>query len=129
MLPLDLLGVVLAWGMVVGSELTCVRAPMIGVIAGDPKGLQQCLQLHKHLVLASAKHVRQHRTCAMIHGMPQPPLILLLPHKAPHFVDFGVLDAMHDDFDSVGLYGMQEGLMHGCERRPFFSMSASDEPA
>src|SRR5215510_318592 len=117
MLPLDLLGVVLAWVMLFGTELTRVRAPMIGVITGDSKGL---LQLDKHLILASAKHVRQHRACAMIDGVPQPPLLLLLPHKAPHFIDFGVLYATDHDFDSVGLQGVQEGLVHGCERRPFF---------
>src|SRR5215471_794300 len=97
MLPLDLLGVVLAWVMLFGTELTRVRAPMIGVITGDSKGL---LQLHKHLILASAKHVRQHCACAMIDGVPQPPLLLLLPHKAPHFIDFGVLYATDHDFDS-----------------------------
>jgi hypothetical protein len=74
MLPLDLLGVVLAWIVLCGIELTRVRTPMIGVIAGDPKGLQQLRQLHKHLILTVAKHVRQHRTCAMIDGVPQPPL-------------------------------------------------------
>jgi len=85
MLPLDLLGVVLAWVMRFWSALTRVCAPMIGVLAGEPKGLQQFLQLHQHLLLASAKHVRQHHPCAMIDGVPQPPLILLLPHQRSPF--------------------------------------------
>jgi hypothetical protein len=30
-------------------------------------------------------------------GMSEPPLVLLLPYKAPHLVDFGVVTPMDDD--------------------------------
>ena len=42
MLPLDFLRVVLARIVLFRIEMTCVCAPMIGMIARDNKRLQQC---------------------------------------------------------------------------------------
>ena len=46
---LDVLGVAFAWAMHVGIQMSDVCAPIIGVAAGEPAGLQQCLELHKDL--------------------------------------------------------------------------------
>jgi hypothetical protein len=39
MLPLDFLGVSFAWAVHVGVQMPGVCAPMISVVAGEPKGL------------------------------------------------------------------------------------------
>jgi hypothetical protein len=70
---------------------------MIGMRALEAKGFQQGLQLHKDPVLTSTTDMRQDLPTAVIDRMPQPPLVFLLPDKAPHLVDFGFVDpAEHD---------------------------------
>ena len=57
MLPLDFLHVPLARIMLVGVEMTRVRAPIISVIAHDAKGLEQRFELQKHLILPPTKDI------------------------------------------------------------------------
>jgi hypothetical protein len=88
MLPLDVLRVALARMVRFGIEVTPVCPPIIRLKACDPKGLQEGLQPQKHRILTPAKDRRQDLPGAVIDGMPQPPLFLLLAHKAPHVIHF-----------------------------------------
>jgi len=45
---------------------------MIGVVAGQPEGLEQRFELQKDLVCAATKDVGQDLSCVVIDGMPQP---------------------------------------------------------
>src|ERR687895_1247225 len=97
MLPFDLLRVPFARVVDFWPQMSRVRTPIIRVKSPDAKRLQQRFQLQTYLVLAPAKDIRQDRAGPVIDGMPEPPLLLLLPHKAPHFIDFGVIDPTNDD--------------------------------
>jgi hypothetical protein len=65
--------------------------------APDPERLQQRFQLQKHLIRTPAKDIRQDGTGPMIDGMPEPPLLRLPPHKAPHFIDFCIVNPAYRD--------------------------------
>src|SRR6266850_1581915 len=95
MLPLDFLRVTLAWVGLFRIAMTCVCAPVIGMIAHDPKRLQQCFQPQKHLVFTVAKDIRQDSSSAVIDGMPEPSLLLFLADKTPHVVHLGFASALH----------------------------------
>ena|SRR5215470_7471996 len=94
MLALDLLRVALAGAMNRGLELPLVSTPIVCIVVRDTKGLKQCFQLYKDLVLAPTKDVRQDLPGAVINGMPEPARLLFLAHKAPHFVHFGSVHAL-----------------------------------
>jgi len=64
----------------------------------DPKRHQQSFQPRKYLILALARDIRQDRSCVMIDAMAEHPWLLLLPHKAPYFIDFGVIIPADGDF-------------------------------
>ena len=70
MFALDLLRVALARIVLVGIEMPGVRAPIIGVIAGDPKRLEERFELQKHLILPSATDICQHLARVVI-GYPR----------------------------------------------------------
>ena len=93
--------------MLVGVEMTRVRAPILRGIAHEAKGLEQRFALQKHLILPPTKDICncrwlssrpsgrrrdralcQHFPRVMIDRMPQPALRVLLPHKGPHLIDF-----------------------------------------
>ena len=85
MFALDLLRVPLTRLVLVGIEMPCICAPLVGVIARDTKRLEQRFALQKHLILPPATDIRQHLACVVIDRMPQPALRGLLPHIGPHF--------------------------------------------
>src|SRR4029453_1244565 len=68
MLPLNLLRIPRAWVVLGGVEVPGVGAPIIGVIAGDPTGLQQCFPRQEYLVFAPAKTIGQHSTTPVMLG-------------------------------------------------------------
>src|SRR5262249_895169 len=86
MLALDLLRVAFAWAVLVGIEVTRVGAPIIGIIAGQPEGLQQRFEPQKHLVLAAPKDVGQDLAGVVIDGMPEPARVAFVPDKRPHLI-------------------------------------------
>jgi hypothetical protein len=53
--------------------------------------------------------------------MPQPSLLLLLAHKAPHFIYFGLVDPTDHDVHVAGVQSAQEGLVDRFERGFFFN--------
>src|SRR5215470_3404558 len=108
MLPLDFLRVALARIVLVRIKMTCVCAPMIGMIARAPKRLQQRFQLQKHLVFAAAKDIRQDGSGAMINGVPEPSLLLFLADKTPHFVHLGFASALNVHSNVVWIGRTQE---------------------
>jgi hypothetical protein len=120
MLALDLLRLAFAQLVLCGFQMTRVSPPIIREESHDPKGLQQGFQLQKHLVLASAKDIRQDNPGAMIDRMPEPSRLLLLAHKAPHFVDFCFVNSTDDDVHAARVHRVDEGLVDGEERRSFF---------
>jgi hypothetical protein len=82
MFALDLLCVPLARLVLVGIEMPGVRAPSIGVIATDAKRLAQPFELQKYLILPPATDIRQDFARLVINRMPQPALLVRLPHLA-----------------------------------------------
>ena len=86
MLPLDFLGVAFACSMLFRVKVTRVRAPMIGIIMREPKGLQQRLELDKDGVLATTKDLRQDRSRVMVNGMPEPAWVAFVADKRPHLI-------------------------------------------
>src|SRR5262245_6448535 len=71
-LALDFLRVSFAWAMHVGGQMPGVCAPMISVVADEPKGLEQGFELQKNFVFAAPKDICQDGTRVMIDRMPQP---------------------------------------------------------
>src|SRR5262249_23536106 len=57
-LALDFLCVLLAYVMLLGSEMPLVGPPAVGVILGDAKGLEQLLQPQEDVVLPPPEHIR-----------------------------------------------------------------------
>ena len=125
MFPFDLLRGALAGAVDIRGEVPLVCAPIIRVIACDTKRLQQGFPLQKDVILTLAKNLRQALPGAMVHGVPEPPLFLLLANKTPHFIDFGLIHAADHDIDTCRLEGVQEGCVDRFERRPFFSRIAN----
>ena len=56
----------------------------------------------------------------MINRMPQPPLVLLIAHAAPHFIYFSFIDCLYDSVHIVWDHTIQERSIHGLKRRFFF---------
>src|SRR5215510_9800527 len=81
MCALNLLCVPLARMVLVRIEVTCVGAPVIGVIALDAKRLEQPFALQKYLILPPAKDIRQDLARVVIDRMPPPALRVLRPHR------------------------------------------------
>ena len=97
MLPFNLLRIPFTRGVHFRLQVSPVRTPIIRMKAPDPEGLQQRFQLHKYLIRAPTKDIRQDGAGPVIDGMPEPPLLLLLSHKAPHFIDFGLINPADGD--------------------------------
>ena len=64
-------------------EMTRVSAPIVGIIARDPTGLQRDFALPKHVRCAPSKDIRPDRARAGIAGVPQPALLLFLANIRP----------------------------------------------
>src|SRR5215468_2521108 len=86
MIALDFLGVAFAWAVLVGVEVTRVGTPIIGIIPGQPEGLQQRFEPQKDLVFAAAKDVGQDLAGVVIDGMPEPTRVAFVPDKRPHLI-------------------------------------------
>ncbi len=114
MLPLDLLRMPLARAVYVSSEMTHVCAPIVGIIAGDPKRLQERLQVQEHLVLTSPEDIGQDLATAMIDGMPQPSRVFRTPDERPHLIDF--VSEPHDHVHRIWVEYVQETVVYTAER-------------
>lgn len=119
MLALDLLRVPLAWMVLVGAEMTGRGPPIIRVIACDPQGLSQGLQLQKRLVLTRTQDVRQDLPRAVINRMPQPSLRFLLPHAGPHLIAFRFVRTADNHVHVARVQRIEQGVVDGGECRPF----------
>src|SRR2546425_3709589 len=86
MLALDFLCVAFAWAMHVGVEVTRIGTPIIGIVASEPEGLQQRLELQKDLIFAAPKDVGQDLAGVVIDGMPEPAGVAFVPDKRPHLI-------------------------------------------
>src|SRR5215831_7738968 len=86
MLALDFLRVTFAWAVLFRLEMTCVGAPMIGIIAPDPKRLQQRFEPQKHVVFAATKDVGQDLAGVVIDSMPEPTRVAFVPDERPHLI-------------------------------------------
>ena len=93
MLALDFLGVPFAWAVLVGVQMPGVGTPMIGGVAGEPEGLEQCFELKWLRVLGTTEtpHIDQgvrhqfHPVVALLDVLEteQQPLAFVLPRKRP----------------------------------------------
>jgi hypothetical protein len=120
MLPFNLLGLAFTRGVDCGLQLTLISSPVICQESRDPKGFQQGFQLQKHVILTPAKDIRSHGTRPVINRMPEPALLLLLPHKAPHFINFRFVYPTDRDFHVAGVQPVQEERVDRFEHGPFF---------
>ena len=77
MLALNFLRLTLTRLVLIHIEMTRVGTPIIGIIAGDPKRLQQRFELHKHFIFAACKDVRQDFAASVVDRMPKPPGLFL----------------------------------------------------
>src|SRR5215510_12139190 len=69
-LALDLLGVCLPDGVLLGLHMPLVGPPTVGKIARDTTRFQEGFALQKGRVLASSTHIGSHRTRVVIYRMP-----------------------------------------------------------
>jgi len=120
MFALDLLRVPLARLVLVGIEMPCICAPIIGVIARDAKRLEQSFELQKHLVLPPATDMRQRLARVVIDRMPQPALRILVPHIGPHLIDLRFLNPLDHHVHLIRMQRVEEWLGHRGERRLLF---------
>ena len=81
MLPLDLLRISLAWGVLLRIEVTRVGTPIIRIIACDPKGFQQGFEFQKYRILTPPKDIGQDLACVVIDGMPEPAWVAFVADK------------------------------------------------
>jgi hypothetical protein len=83
---LNFLGVLLAYLMLLGSEMPLVGPPTICIKLRDAKRCQQLLELQEDVVLPPAEHICQDLARVMINGVPQPARVRFAAHETPHFV-------------------------------------------
>src|SRR2546425_6775424 len=121
MLALDFLGAPFAWAMHLGVQMSGVCAPMIGVVAGQPKRLEQRFQLQKDLVCAATKDIGQDRACAVIDGMPEPAGVAFVPDKRPHLIHLCLrfASALYVPGYLVWVQRAQQSGVHRLKRRFF----------
>src|SRR5215510_2237069 len=100
MLPLDLLRISLAWGVLFRIEVTRVGTPIIGIILCDPKGFEQGFQLQKYCILTPPKDIGQDLSRVVIDRMPEPAWVAFIPDKRPHLIHlrFASLRNIHSNF-------------------------------
>ena len=72
--------------MHLGVQMPGVGPPMIGVVAGQPEGLEQRFELQKDLVCAATKDVGQDLAGVVIDGMAEPAGVAFVPDKRPHLI-------------------------------------------
>ena len=94
-LALDFLRVLLAYVMLLGSEMPLIGPPAVGIILGDAKGLEQLLQPQEDVVLPPPEHIRSHLPGLVINGVPEPSRMRFRLHKTPHFVELGAQSTTH----------------------------------
>src|SRR5712691_1813890 len=121
MRALDLLCVPFAWAVHVRVQMSCVRAPMIGVKAGESKGLQERFELEKNVVLTPAKDLRQDCSSGVIDGMPQPALVAFLADKTPHLIHLGFPSSLNGDRHLFRVYGTKQSRVDRLESHFFLS--------
>src|SRR2546428_9995431 len=119
MFALDFLRVPFAWAMHFRVQMPGICHPMIGIKAGEPKGLEQRFQLQKNLILATSKDIRQDRTRVVINRMPQPPLVLLLADKTPHLIYLGFPSSLNRYGHLLGVYGTKQSRVDRLKRSFF----------
>jgi len=88
--------------------MPCIRTPMIGIKAGEAKGLQERFELQKDLIFAAPKDIRQNRARVMINRMPQPAWVPFVADKTPHFIHFGFASLLNVHKHLVWLHGVQQ---------------------
>src|SRR5712691_2924797 len=108
MLALDLLGIPFTRAVHLGVQMSCVRAPMIRIEAGEAEGLQQRFELQKDLICAAPKNIRQDCAGMMINGMPQPALVAFFADKTPHLIHLGFPSSLNGDSHVLRVYGAKQ---------------------
>lgn len=86
-----------------------------------PNGSSSALSFRNHFILPPAKDIRYHPSPIVIDRMPQPALVVLLPHIGPHLIDFCFINPLDDHVHIVRMQRVEEQLVYRGERRLFFS--------
>ena len=86
MFALDFLRVLLAYLMLLSSQMPRVGPPAVGVKLRDAKWCQQRLELQEDVVFSSTEHIRQNLPRVVINGVPQPARVRFTAHVTPHLV-------------------------------------------
>jgi hypothetical protein len=100
-LALNFLGITITDLMLVAVKMTLISAPIIGVITANPQRFQQGFQRFEHLILALAKHKRQHDVSGVIHRISQPTLIELVANIGPLLIHFSLAPSQFHSHRSI----------------------------
>src|SRR6266702_2800236 len=94
MRTLDFLCVAFTWAMHLRVEMAGVGAPIVGVVAGEPVGLQQRFELQKEIILAASKDVGQNLEGGVMDGMREPAALAFVADKRPHLIHLRFTSAL-----------------------------------
>jgi hypothetical protein len=82
------------------------------------------LHLYEACVLTCAQHLGEDDSRVLIHGMPAPSLLGLLPHNTPHVVNGSVFHGGDFDEHLAGLQPLERDLGDVLKRRRLFLNAA-----
>jgi hypothetical protein len=77
-------------------------------------------------LLATSKDIRQDCSGGVIDRMPQPPLVLLFPDKAPHFIHLGFPSALNGYSHFIRMQDAQQGRIDRLQRCFFLFQFTQD---
>ena len=108
----DVLCVAFAWAMHVGVQMPGVGAPMIGGVAGQPEGLEQCFEPQKDFVCAATQDVGQDLACVVSNGMLQPAQVAFVPDTRPPLIHLRFTRALQVPGHLGGVQRAQQRGVH-----------------
>jgi len=86
-----------------GSDSRKYAPLSIGIELLNTKGGEECHQRFKALIFEGGQDIGQHVPSLMVNRVPQPPLLSLGLHKAPHFIHLS-LQANDHRRDGLSFY-------------------------
>ena len=112
MLALNLVGVSFARSVLIGIDMTRVRASIIRVIARDAKRLHQRFELQEDLILTRTKHIGQDLATPVINHMPKPTRLFVAPYKRPPLIDFRFISEPNHQRHRFRIEHIEHALIH-----------------
>jgi len=115
MVAFDLLRVDFAAGVTGGRQVTVIHASGIGVKVDEAKGLEQRLPLYTDGSGPGSKDIGQDHARAVIHRMPQPPLVGFAPDQTPPRIHLGTRHSPDLYRDRLGTTPLDHRVIDGLE--------------